>query len=213
VPAALARFEREYPGVQISVVQAERDEALRRVRAGDIDVAVVVFQRPTPQPPDGQDGLAWRHLGDDPFRLVLPADHRLARRRRIEISDLAAERFAAPPREGQGLLYHEMLNDVCAQGGFKPDVAYTVDDVTVGRALVAAGLAISIMAELTLPAPHCDVAVRRVPGTRRPHWTIFAVWLHNRRAPAVAPIVNLLTETAARRVPHASSSVPPARGA
>jgi DNA-binding transcriptional LysR family regulator len=197
VPPALANFERQHPGIQISVEQAERDEALRRVRAGDIDIAVVFFQRPTPPPTDGHDGLAWRHLGNDPFRLVLPADHRLARRRRLKISDLATERFAAPPPEGQGLLYHEMLNDVCAQGDFKPNVAYTVRDVTVGRALVAAGLAISIMAELTLPPPRSDVAVRPLPGTRQPHWTIFAVWLHNRRAPAVAPMVNLLTKTAA----------------
>jgi hypothetical protein len=43
-------------------------------------------------------------LADDPYRMVLPLGHRLA------------------------------LDRLCADAGFEPDVAYVVQDVTVGRA-------------------------------------------------------------------------------
>ena len=196
LPPALAHFQRDHPGVDVTLELAETDDALRRVRAGDIDLAVVYFHHPMPQLADGQDGLAWRHLGDDPFRLVLPSNHRLARKRRIQPSDLEGERFSAPPREGRGVTYHQMLEHVCAEGGFKPHIAYTIRDVTVGRALVTAGLSIALMAELTIPHPRPDIAVRPLPGTHRPHRTILATWLHNRRIPAIAPMLRLLSAAA-----------------
>jgi hypothetical protein len=39
-----------------------------------------------------------------------------------------------------------------------------------------------------------------MPGTRGTHRTIFAVWLRNRRVPAVAPMLRLLEEAAAARL-------------
>ena len=198
VPPAVARFEAATPGVDVRVEQAEPANALRRLRAGDLDLAGLYYNRPTAQPEGADDGLAWRHLGDDPYRLVLPAGHRLARRRAINVADLARERFGAPVPEA--LEYHAMLADFCAEGGFEPDIAYTVDDVTVGRALITAGLCVGVLPELTIPQPRPDVAVRPLPGTRGTHRTVFAVWLRNRQVPAVAPMLRLLQDAAAARL-------------
>jgi DNA-binding transcriptional LysR family regulator len=200
VPPALARFEAEVPGVEVQVEQAETEDALRRLRAGDLDLAVVYYNVPVAEPPGGIDGLAWRHLGDDPYRLVLPSDHRLARKRRIRVEELSGERFNAPMRAGQGASYHEMLEHFCDEGGFVPDIVYTVSDVTVGRALVTAGLCVGVMPELTIPLPRPDVAVRPLPGTRGTHRTVFALWLRNRRVPAVAPMLRILEQAAAARL-------------
>jgi DNA-binding transcriptional LysR family regulator len=200
VPPAVARFEAEAPAVEISVEQVETADALRRLRAGDLDLAVVYYNTPISQPPDA-DGLAWRHLGDDPYRLVLPPGHRLARKRRIRVGELAGERFNAPSADAQqGAQYHAMLRDFCDEGGFEPDIAYTVGDVTVGRALITAGLCVGVMPELTLPQPRPELAVRPLPGTRGTHRTVFAIWLRNRRVPAVAPMLRRLEEAAAARL-------------
>ena len=200
VPTALARFERDSPGVGVRVEQAETEDAMRRLRAGDLDLAVVYSNGPSDRPPGADDAHAWSYLGDDPYRLVLPAAHRLARKRRITPDDLREERFNAPERVGLGRDYHAMLERVCAAGGFAPNVAYVVRDVTVGRALVAAGLSIAVMPELTIPLPRPDVAVRPLPSATGEHRGVFAVWLKNRRVPAVAPMLRLLTEAAAARL-------------
>ncbi|HWC25246.1 MAG TPA: LysR family transcriptional regulator [Solirubrobacteraceae bacterium] len=206
VPPALARFERDAPAVEVRVEQVETEDALRRLRAGDLDLAVVYSNEPATAPPGADASLGWRHLGDDPYRLVLPSAHRLARTRRIHAADLAAERFSAPVREGLGLVYHEMLERVCGGGGFEPDIAYVVRDVTVGRALVSAGLCIAVMPELTMPVPRSDVAVRPLPAGVDEHRTVFAVWLRNRRVPAVAPMLRLLAEAAGQRLAPVGSS-------
>ncbi len=198
VPAALARFEAQAPDLEVPGEQHETTAALRRLRAGDLDLAVIYYNEAVAEPPGADvEGMTWRHLGDDPHRLVLPAAHPLARKRRIAVADLEHERFSAPALAGQGRGYHDMLNAVCAQGGFEPDVAYVVQDVTVARALVTAGLCIGLMPELTIPHPRPDIAVRPLPGSLRPHRTIFAVWMRNRRVPGVAPMVRLLEQAAA----------------
>jgi DNA-binding transcriptional LysR family regulator len=195
LPPAIARFERAHPGVEVSIEQVDPHDALRRVHAGDLDLAVVFTHRPTPGRDD--DALAWSHLGEDPFRLILPPEHRLANKRQIKIADLANERFCAPPRTGTWTTYHEMLEQFCASGGFEPKIAYTLRETAIGQALVAAGLCISIMGEHTIPRPRPGIAVRPLPGSQKPTRTISAARLRNRQVPAVAPMVGLLAQEAA----------------
>lgn len=198
VPAALARFEAQAPDVDVPGDQHESAAALRRLRAGDVDLAVIYYNHALSEPPVADvEGLAWRHLGDDPYRLVLPAAHPLARKRKIAVEDLEHERFNGPVYEGPGRNYHDMLEAFCAQGGFAPNVVHLVQDVTVGRALVTAGLCVAVMPELTIPHPRPDIAVRPLPGELRPHRTVFAVWRGNRRIPGVAPMLRLLEQAAA----------------
>lgn len=200
VPAALAGFERGFPHVDVHLEQAETEDALRRLRAGDLDLAVVYSNGPAEQPPGADESLSWSYLGDDPYRLVLPSGHRLARKRRIRAQDLRDERFSAPERAGIGRDYHAMLERVCAPAGFQPHITHIVRDVTVGRALVTAGLCIGVMPELTIPLPRPDIAVRPLPTAVSEHRGVFAVWLRNRRVPAVAPMLRLLDERAASRL-------------
>jgi DNA-binding transcriptional LysR family regulator len=68
-------------------------------------------------------------------------------------------------------------------GGFQPDVRHRTDDPTVALALVARGLAVTMLPELPLLGRHPGVAVRAIaeaPVSR----TIFAA---TRAADAVRP--------------------------
>jgi DNA-binding transcriptional LysR family regulator len=199
VPAALAQFARLHP-VALTLERVEPGDVRRRLRAGDLDLGVVYVHGAEPELPDAGDGFAWSRLGDDPFRLVLPAAHPLARKQRIRVSDLKGERFSAPPREGEGLAYHAMLERICSDGGFMPNVAYTVPDVNISREFVSAGLCVSVMAELTIPRARPGIVVRHLPGPRKPQRTIFAVWLRKRHVPANAPMLELLTTAASDRL-------------
>ena len=51
-----------------------------------------------------------------------------------------------------------MVERLCSEAGFSPDFAYTVDDVTVARGLVAAGLTVAVMPE----AEEVDIHIERV---------------------------------------------------
>ncbi len=205
VPAALARFEAAHPDVDVHVEQLEEPEALRRLRTGDLDVAVVwrVWEPAHQRDKDPDEGFDQLHLADDPYRVALPAGHPLARRRALELADLAKERFNVPRAAGVTLPYRTMLDQLCAEAGFEPDIAYVVQDVTVARAFVASGLSVALMPELTIPEPRSDVALRPVRGID-PFRSIHATWLRERRVPSVAPIVRYLAEAAEARLGRGS---------
>lgn len=199
LPAALARFEAAHPDVEVRVEQVEEPAALRRVRAGDLDLAVVwrLWQPSATERRD--DGFDEVRLADDPYRVVLPAGHPLCRRRELRLVDLSGERFNVPPASGSTLPYRTMLHRLCSEAGFEPHVAYVVQDVTVARAFVAAGLSVALMPELTIPEPRGDVALRPVRDVS-PFRSIHATWLRGRRVPAVERMVGYLAQAAAASV-------------
>jgi DNA-binding transcriptional LysR family regulator len=199
LPAALARFKDEHPEVDVSFEQLEEPAALRRIRSGELDLAVVwrIPGFPVPGAELRDEGFELFHLVDDPYVVVLPPNHRRARHRHVRLADLADERFTAPAAAGHGLPYRQMLDSLCADAGFEPRI-HQVEDVTVGRAMIAAGLSVGLLSELTMPEPRPDIALRP-PRDISPHRSIHAAWLRGRRVPAVSRMVRHLAEAAGAR--------------
>jgi DNA-binding transcriptional LysR family regulator len=92
-----------------------------------------------------------------------------------------------------------MLERLCADAGFEPNIAHEVNDITVARALVAAGLGVAVLPELALPPPHHDVAVRPVRDIQ-PFRSLHATWLRGRHVPSVDHMVRYLAEAASARL-------------
>lgn len=200
VPTAVGRFEAAHPDVKVELEQLEPSSALRRLRSGELDLAVTwePLAKAGARPGRADDGFEHMHLADDPYRMVIPAGHRLARRRQLRMEDLAGERFNGPPRETSPG-YRSMLEGLCRDAGFEPDVAYVVHDVTVGRAFVAAGVSVALMPELAIQQPRPDVAVRPVRGLD-PVRAIHATWLRGRRMPGIPAMARELERAASARL-------------
>lgn len=191
-PAAIGAFTRAHPQVDVRLDQLEPPASLPRLISGELDLAVVFRDADSPEP---DPRLARAKLADDPYRVALPPAHRLARRREVALEELRDERFSAPRPEGGGLQYRAMLERLCHDAGFSPDFAYTVDDVTVARAFVAAGLTVAVMPEMTILHPRPDVAVKPLSGID-PARSIEVMWVRDRRTPVIAPMVAALTAVA-----------------
>jgi DNA-binding transcriptional LysR family regulator len=145
VPAALAKLESRAPALVVRLTAAEPPEAQALVTAGDADLAVVFEYGEAVA--DGGD-LITVPLLEDPVRVVLPKDHRLARRARsVALADLAGERWIAGcPRCEENLL------SITEAAGFAPDVRHRTDDYVVAQQLVAEGLAVTLLPGLALLA-------------------------------------------------------------
>lgn len=195
VPTALARFAAEHPGIDVRVEQVEPAQGMQALRAGELDVVVTwrLFGDAI-----STEGIATQRLGDDHYRIVLPPGHRLARKRDLRLADLAGERFNGP-RTNSAMPYRSLLQELCAAAGFEPDIAYEVTDVSVGRALVAAGLSVAVMPDLAVAHPRPDIVVRPLQGAD-PLRTVEAAWLPGRRVPAVDPMVEQLAAAARDRL-------------
>jgi DNA-binding transcriptional LysR family regulator len=85
--------------------------------------------------------------------------------------------------------WEEMVQRTCRErGGFDPDIRHRVNDVTIGVALVAAGLAVTLLPDLVRAEAHPGVVGRRVAGGPL-HRRIFAV---TRAADAARPSIQAL---------------------
>ncbi len=168
VPSAVARATGRYPQLRIQLTEAEPPDSLEALRRGECDVALA-FSYPDSEEPRCDDIVSTALL-DDPVVAVLPSDHRLARRRSIDLADLSGERWIAGcPRCRAHLLR------ACEQAGFEPDIAFTTDDNLAVQGLVAAGTGIALMPSLVLSfLRHPKVVGRRVTASEPRRISVFA---------------------------------------
>jgi DNA-binding transcriptional LysR family regulator len=182
VPAAAARLAAETPGLEFMLTEAEPPEALRMLRAGYVDVAVV-FQHyqedidaAPPQPAD--EGTRGVLLLDEPVHLVTPAGADggpagggPAVGEPVPVADLvayAARKWIAGCERCRSYLVRQ-----CESAGFTPRIAFTTDDYLAVQALVAAGLGVTTLPGLCLRAArHPGVVTAPLVGARR---YVFAV--------------------------------------
>lgn len=114
VPGLLHAFRADHPRVRFSLVQNYGEAMLERLRAGELDLCLT---SPVPDAPD----LVARRLDEQKLRLVVPADHPLAARRRIRLAEAADENFVTL-EPGYGL--RRITDALCAEAGFRPKVAF-----------------------------------------------------------------------------------------
>lgn len=93
VPQAVSRFQRAHPDVNIVIDEGLNDALFGSLFAGKIDIAI------TTRPVEViDDSLEWRELLNEPVEFVVGADHPLAARKRIELSELVPFNWIMPPR-------------------------------------------------------------------------------------------------------------------
>jgi DNA-binding transcriptional LysR family regulator len=204
VPAAAATLEAESPGMDLMLAEAEPPEALRMLRAGYVDVALVFrhYQEGADPEPPGTDeeGARGRLLLDEPVNLVT----RLSDDGEAASADLGAH---AKRRWIAGCeRCREYLVRQCALAGFNPKIAFTTDDYVAVQALVAAGLGVTTLPGLCLRAArHPGVQAVPLPGARR---HIFAMtYGEPPDPPATARLIDVLAQAA---TPAASAEPVPA---
>ncbi|MCC5698858.1 hypothetical protein LH612_37555, partial [Klebsiella pneumoniae] len=88
IPPAMAKFRAQHPEVVLDL-QILEEGAFREVAEGEADLAVIVAGQQLPQ----ARGVRLIHLADDPFRVVLPADHPQADQDGIDLAELAEENW------------------------------------------------------------------------------------------------------------------------
>ena len=194
---ALCEFRKRHPDVHVSIAEGMPSALVRRLRAGELDLAVV-FDFPAAGEDIG-DGLDLHHLLDQPFDIVLHPSHPLAGKNRVRPGDLANEDWMLQDLGPESPTL-KLIARMCAAAGFEPRVAFRVNDCQVILAMVAAGEGVSILPRLMLDPLHSDVVVRPVEGDA-PIQRVAAVRLPTRYlAPAAAEFLAALHEAAKRRV-------------
>jgi len=202
VPAAAAMLRGHQPSIDLRLTEAEPPEALRMLRAGYADVALVFRYFPDDAGleapgPDSAEGLTahGNARGGPVFGAGSFADdedagiditeglrERLILDEPIHLVTSAHNTEQAPPELSRYARHRWIagcdrcranLLRQCAQAGFIPKIAFTTDDYVAVQALVAADLGVSTLPALCLRAArHPGVKTTPLAGARR---HVFAV--------------------------------------
>jgi DNA-binding transcriptional LysR family regulator len=202
VPAAAAMLQAGHPGMDLRLFEAEPPEALRMLRAGYVDVALVFRHRSGPldgavpaaraaEAPAGpeEEGTRGRLILDEPVHLV-------TRRKAsggptgCDLARYAQCRWIAGCDRCR---IHLMTQ--CSLAGFTPKIAFTTDDYVAVQALVAAGLGVATLPDLALRAArHPGIRTAELPGARR---HVFALqYGEPPDSPAATRLLDALSEAA-----------------
>lgn len=185
VPPALARLKAAHPALEVSLVEAEPPGSLELLHRGEADVALAFTYG---DDEDAADPLLHTiELEADQQLAVLPPQHRLARSSQVDLRTLADATWIAGCPKCRGHLV-----DLCDAAGFAPRIAYETDDFVAVQGMVAAGLGVALLPELSLRAVRRDdVAV--LPLKHRPARTITASTLAGAETiPAVGALLGAL---------------------
>ena len=178
VPSAAAMLHDRHPTVDLRLTEAEPPEAVRMLRAGYVDVALVFRHEPEG---DSENAAAAADQGDireqvllsEPVHLIMPEvpparGEPLLPPAITEVLPADLARFSAQRWIAGCDRCREHLLRQCAAAGFTPRIAFTTDDFVAVQALVAAGLGVALLPGLALRAArHPGVRTVRLRGTRR----------------------------------------------
>ncbi|MGH3269586.1 MAG: LysR family transcriptional regulator [Trebonia sp.] len=212
VPAAAAMLRERHPSVDLRLTEAEPPEAVRMLRAGYVDVALVFRHEPEGDSGDEADAepaaaepgdMREQVLLSEAVHLIMPS----APRGESLLAPAVTEIWPADLARLSGQRWiagcdrcREHLLRQCAAAGFTPKVAFTTDDFVAVQALVMAGLGVATLPAMALQAArNPGVRTVRLRGSRR---SVVAVRYGDPPdPPATALLLDVLRVAAAPSVP------------
>jgi DNA-binding transcriptional LysR family regulator len=187
LPQTVARLRKQHRQLKLRVSERQPDEAIRLVVAGHLDIALVNDWMNAPLVlPDGVQRVL---IMNDPVDLAVPADHPLAERASVELTELSAEPWITWP---YGAICHEWLTQTLRQHGLTPEVTHTAEEHQTQLAMVAAGLGIAVMPRLGRGSIEGVSIITLKPAFSRQIYAIFRTLASER--PAIAVTVSAICE-------------------
>lgn len=159
VTQVLRLFRERHPGVELILAERNTLALLSAIRERELDAA---FVRP---PFAALEGMSATVLVEEPFVVALPSKHPLARRRSLDLRDLAGETVFLRPRAiAVGL--EEAIERACLDAGLGPAVfvRHAAPQMSSIIGLVAAGLGVSVVPTSMSSLLRGEVAYRSLTG-------------------------------------------------
>jgi DNA-binding transcriptional LysR family regulator len=134
-PQLVRLFRAEHPGVQFTFAQNNGAALEELLLAGGISLALTVG-------PPVDRKLSWERVTTQRFVLIVPPEHRLARRKSVKLTELRDEAFLTFK---PGHAVRDFTDALCRDVGFTPNIAFEADESNSIRGFVNAGFGIALV--------------------------------------------------------------------
>lgn len=148
VAPALKALRKSHPRAAVALFELSPQAQLDRLRNDELDLAILGNLGD-----EDRERFTVRRLMRNPMAAVLPDDHRLASRRRIDLDELAGDPFVSlsdlvfPGRR-------QFLRGICRSRGFDPRIAEECDSLSLLLAAAAGGAGVALLPEHSAKLPH-----------------------------------------------------------
>jgi LysR family hydrogen peroxide-inducible transcriptional activator len=138
LPKIIGNFQTRYPKVDLEILEDTTERLALRLEDGTLDIAIMSTCQQSP-------ALEPHLLGTEALLVLLPRQHRLAKKKKVNWSDLTSEKF---------LLLHEvhcLSTQVCrllAGNNLRPDLALKGAQLTTIAQMVATGMGVSVVPQM-----------------------------------------------------------------
>jgi DNA-binding transcriptional LysR family regulator len=195
LPKIIDEFRARFPKVKLDLHQESRRGVMEGLKSARFDACFLEGEAEA-------DGLEQHLVQDEALGVLLPKNHRLARRKEVELRDLKDEVFILHPRREQPAPF-DTINRLCAENGFTPKT-YIKNERESCPVLVAIGKGIS----LTVSSSQNLVTreTRFVP-VKRLYLPVSVYWMFDNSNPSLRSFLSFVIENASLRRPNAECLV------
>lgn len=141
LPPVLTSFSRQHSGVVIHVIEDTTPVLLERLHAGNVDLIIAAL------PLDGVELVSVKLLRE-PFFLVVPDSHPLARRKAIRLEEIAGESRFLLLKEGH--CFRDSTIEACRKSRIVPNVVFETGQFATILGMVSAGMGISAVPSMAV---------------------------------------------------------------
>jgi len=163
------------------------------------DYDVVVTHRDEHAPPFASDRTEVVHLLREPLDVALPPGHPLGEREKVDLADLAGERWIGVD---VGFPVDDVLRSLAVRTGVRPAIFHRINDFRITEELVAAGHGIALLPRYTMDTAGEKRLLRRpIAGVRAARHIEAVLRIGGAARPAVATVLDALRAEAAEVTP------------
>lgn len=156
ISRVMSEFRKKHSRVSIGLTQLASVEQIAALRDGRIDAGFVRL-------PLTHRGVEAELIARDPFVIALPATHRFARRRRIDLAALVNESFVML-EASQHPRFQATTLDVFRKAGFEPNVVQESERLQNLVVMVASGIGLALVPHSVTAFHTPGVVFRRLAG-------------------------------------------------
>ena len=185
---ALSALRHSHPEVKVKLLDLSPGEQIAALRKGEIDLAVT-----------GQEGgfasseFYTRKLATLPVIAVMPDDHPLAKRKKIQLKELRNERFLGAPEEdlpGRD----RWIVQLCRRAGFRPNFVQKADSVSEAFSMINSEGVVGLLPAYLKTFPASGVA-RVELFDEKATWDFLIVWQRGKASGSMRALLDALSTT------------------
>jgi DNA-binding transcriptional LysR family regulator len=162
LPHAIKQFSQQFPNIRFKILDGSANEGLEWVRRGEAEFGINLIG-------SSESDLLFTPILKDPFVLICPKDHKLAKRKRVMWKDVQDEILIGLSRASGN---RNILENALTQRRLSARFQFEVNHLTTALGLVHQGLGLTILPNLAVPQGQPHNLVRKTISDLRASRTI-----------------------------------------